>query len=132
MSRLREIAEVMDGERMIWIHHIGGLWLWIQFPDADSCIAFKEDQAPSVGTGRICISTKRKKFISEMIQIFINGVSFDVHIQELATWNAKIEDDLDSVDSDSDNDTNEVSFELGDAVRADKDLANLHNSLDEN
>nr|GEU90858.1 putative RNA-directed DNA polymerase, eukaryota, reverse transcriptase zinc-binding domain protein [Tanacetum cinerariifolium] len=108
------------------IHHVGGLWLWIQFPDEASCQAFKNNTTmqkaftfikllPSVSTARICIATKNKKFISESVQVSIFGVCYDVQVQELGTWKAKIRDGYDPFDfeSETENDRthSESSFE---------------------
>nr|GEX81150.1 hypothetical protein [Tanacetum cinerariifolium] len=62
---------------------------------------FELDKLPSMSTRRICILTKRKKFISESVKVMIHEVSYEVHIQELSTWRAKIHDDESSTDSDS-------------------------------
>ncbi|GJS26789.1 RNA-directed DNA polymerase, eukaryota, reverse transcriptase zinc-binding domain protein [Tanacetum coccineum] len=147
-----------EGFSNLKIHHIGGLWAWINFLSVDSCNAFKRnqtllrlfslvktvspnfcvdermiwveisglplcvwgsnafkkvasvfgkfmffesDQNTAMSTGIICIATRHKKFLSEEIQVVINGESFMVHVQELGTWSIDILDDSKFVNSDS-------------------------------
>nr|GEV95319.1 reverse transcriptase domain-containing protein [Tanacetum cinerariifolium] len=59
-------SDMNEGFINLKVHHIGGLWTWIQFENAEACMEFKAN------------ATLRQ---------------FDVHISELATWNIKIEDD---------------------------------------
>ncbi|PWA90363.1 cytochrome P450 [Artemisia annua] len=104
-------------ERMIWIE-ISGLPLCAWGSNAYKRVAnepgkfmfFEIDQDSSLGIGRVCIATKQKSFISENVQVVINGEEYMVRVNEIATWNIKIEDDVVSEEAASDKD------EKGDAI----------------
>ncbi|GJY64198.1 hypothetical protein Tco_0465658 [Tanacetum coccineum] len=148
------------------IHHIGGLWIWIQFPTPDACVSFQyneslkhyyssytyaspsfniderliwieinglplcawgssafkkvaclfgkfmffeSEQSASMCSGRVCISTKTHKFISEKVDVEIHGEIFEVNVHKLGTWSINIVDENDnSQDSASSEDENEL------------------------
>ncbi|GJZ03951.1 RNA-directed DNA polymerase, eukaryota, reverse transcriptase zinc-binding domain protein [Tanacetum coccineum] len=110
------------------IHYISGLWTWITFPNASACAAFKQNDSlkfagfirkfryfqnnpttptqpfefideSTVGSGKLCISTKQSTKISETVHVIIDGETFAVYVQELASWNVKLDDDTEQEDS---------------------------------
>nr|GEV03760.1 RNA-directed DNA polymerase, eukaryota [Tanacetum cinerariifolium] len=143
------------------IHHVSGLWIWIQFPTSEACVAFqssesmkriyssikkvspsfkvddrlvwieinglplcawgsnafkkvvclfgkfmffKADQTAPMCSGRVCISTKTHKFISEKVDVKIHGENFEVQVQELVTWSIDIlydSQELESIEEES-------------------------------
>nr|GEX94549.1 hypothetical protein [Tanacetum cinerariifolium] len=149
MSHMYRICK-NEGFADVKIHHVGGLWIWIQFPTSEACGAFQTNESmkrlystvknvfPSfrsddrliwininrlplcewgsnafkkvtsmfgkfmlfeanqtspMCSGRVCISTKIHKFISERIDVEIHEELFEVHVQELSTWSINISDD---------------------------------------
>ncbi|GKB60712.1 RNA-directed DNA polymerase, eukaryota, reverse transcriptase zinc-binding domain protein [Tanacetum coccineum] len=109
-----------EGFTELKIHHVGGLWIWIQFPSSSSadnsqtnaflksiysCIktatpSFKVDEYMIwIEICRICISTNSHNFVSERVLAEVYGVNYDVHVHELGTWNINIIDEtIDSSD----------------------------------
>ncbi|CAH1426205.1 unnamed protein product [Lactuca virosa] len=65
---------------------------------------FEDDQDVTVSCGRICISTKNKNIISEMVTVMIEGVEYHVRVREIASWKVDIlEEEEEEVDSVHDN-----------------------------
>ncbi|GJS75565.1 hypothetical protein Tco_0725446 [Tanacetum coccineum] len=84
-----------EGFSNLQIHHVGGVWLWVQFPDEVSCLAFKNN------------TTMQQAFTS----IKLGSSAFKKVALAFGTWKANIRDDTDSSDSDTPNDhTSESSF----------------------
>ncbi|GJU10779.1 RNA-directed DNA polymerase, eukaryota [Tanacetum coccineum] len=110
------------------IHHVGGYWIWIQFPSTTTCSKFQENEslkrlysvkkAPSsnfkvdecilwieirrfqcLSSGRVCISTKSHRLVSENVQVEINKELFEATVQEIGSWCTKINDDYIDISS---------------------------------
>ncbi|GKA34279.1 RNA-directed DNA polymerase, eukaryota [Tanacetum coccineum] len=109
------------------IHHVGGYWIWIQFPSSTACSKFQENEslkrlysvkrAPSsnfklweffffekedssaLSSSRVCISTKSHRLIYENVQVKINKEIFEATVQEIGSWCIKINDDYIDISS---------------------------------
>nr|GEX73654.1 RNA-directed DNA polymerase, eukaryota, reverse transcriptase zinc-binding domain protein [Tanacetum cinerariifolium] len=94
-----------EGFSYLNIHHVGGYWIWIQFPSSIACSKFqgneslkrlylveKEDSS-ALSSGRVCISSKSHHLISENVQVEINKELFEATVQEIGSWSIKINDD---------------------------------------
>ncbi|GJS61759.1 hypothetical protein Tco_0656543 [Tanacetum coccineum] len=167
------------------IHHVGGLWIWIQFPSSLSCAKFQDnasmhclytsikptspsfkvderliwveinglplcawgsnafkkvagmvgkfmffeaEESTAMSSGRICISTRSHKFVSEKVHVEVHGENFEVHVHELGTWSINITDD--SIDTSSHIDVNEIE-KVTDSVEENSvdDLNDLNDTL---
>ncbi|GJR64479.1 RNA-directed DNA polymerase, eukaryota [Tanacetum coccineum] len=108
------------------IHHVGGSWIWIQFPSPEafenfrvnatminisSAIrtvtpSFKVDQSTSMSTARVCISTKSHQPVSEKVKE-VQDLSSSEAINEIEkvadTFEVNSVDDLDEVLKDLNN-----------------------------
>ncbi|PWA84396.1 hypothetical protein CTI12_AA160070 [Artemisia annua] len=95
-------------ERMVWVE-ISGLplcaWGSNAFKKVASSVGkfmfFEDDHSAAMSIGRVCIATKQMKFISEVVEVVINGEEFDAHIHELGSWSISIDDDHSSDSSES-------------------------------
>ncbi|GJU85983.1 RNA-directed DNA polymerase, eukaryota, reverse transcriptase zinc-binding domain protein [Tanacetum coccineum] len=140
-----------EGFMDLSIHHVGGLWIWIQFSSSLSCSKFREnanmkslyssirtpspffkvdermiwiqisgltlcawgsnaykkvaslfgkfkffedEESTAMSLGRVCISTRSHKQVSETIKVEVNGEIFDVNVHEIED---KLGDDLDDL-----------------------------------
>ncbi|GJW90006.1 RNA-directed DNA polymerase, eukaryota, reverse transcriptase zinc-binding domain protein [Tanacetum coccineum] len=90
------------------IHHVGGYWIWIQFPSSTACSKFQENESlksfgkflffekedsSALSSGWVCISTKSHRLISKNVQVEINKELFEATVQEIGSWCTKINDD---------------------------------------
>ncbi|GJS43872.1 RNA-directed DNA polymerase, eukaryota [Tanacetum coccineum] len=89
-----------EGFDIVKIHHVGRLWLWLQFQNVDSfwveisglplCawgsnvfkkvansvgkfMFFEDDRSTAMSMGRVYITTKQLEFISEVVKVAIHG-----------------------------------------------------------
>ncbi|PWA56567.1 hypothetical protein CTI12_AA418440 [Artemisia annua] len=179
-----------DGFKDLTIHHVGGLWIWIQFSSSSSCSKFREnanikglssairtpspsfkvdermiwleisglplcawgsnaykkvaslfgkfkffedEESTGMSLGRVCISTRSYKHISENIKVEVNEEMFDVNVHEIGTWNINITDNSSDTSSHMDAnhlDKDDISME----DKPDDDLDDLNvilNDLDQ-
>nr|GEY20702.1 RNA-directed DNA polymerase, eukaryota [Tanacetum cinerariifolium] len=75
---------------------------------------FKDEESTALSSGRVCISTRFYKQISDTIKVEVKGEMFDVNVIEIGTWNINITDtttsshmDVNHLDKD---DTSETTF----------------------
>ncbi|GKC56713.1 hypothetical protein Tco_1084311 [Tanacetum coccineum] len=83
-----------------------------------------------MSSGRICISTRSHKFISEKVHVEVHGEIFEVHVHELGTWSINITND--SIDTSSHIDVNEIE-KVADSVEENSvdDLNDPNDNLNE-
>ncbi|GJV04170.1 hypothetical protein Tco_1337739 [Tanacetum coccineum] len=158
ISRLYRICrnEGFDGLK---IHHVGRLWIWIQFPSVDERMIwvkisgfplcawgsnafkkmasvfgkfmfFKDEQSSTMSMGKVCISTNSQTFLTKKVHIDIHGEIFKVQVHKLGTWSINIIDDyLDS----SSNDNGDKEEKVCDSVdeEADNGMENIFNNDNE-
>nr|GEU96458.1 RNA-directed DNA polymerase, eukaryota, reverse transcriptase zinc-binding domain protein [Tanacetum cinerariifolium] len=175
------------GSMDLSIHHVGGLWIWIQFFSKLSCSKFGEnanmkrlysssrnpapyfkvdermiwikisglplcawgsnayknvaslfrkfkfledEESTGMSLGRVCISTRSYKQVSETIKVEVNGEIFDVYVQEIGTWNINI--DVNTSDTSSHSDVNHLDKDdISVEDKLDDDLDDLHGMLND-
>ncbi|GKE73891.1 hypothetical protein Tco_1535932, partial [Tanacetum coccineum] len=94
-------------ERMAWVE-ISGLPLCAWGSNAYKKVAslmgkfmfFDNDSSTAISLGRVCVATRQKSFISEVVQVTIHGEEYDVHVQELGSWSINL-DDMSHQDTDT-------------------------------
>ncbi|GJX74281.1 hypothetical protein Tco_0312876 [Tanacetum coccineum] len=67
---------------------------------------FEDDRSTNINMGRVCIATKQLEFISEVVKVVIHAEVYDVHIDELGSWNINI------IDSSSHNSEADSKFDV--------------------
>lgn len=127
-SSIKNVSQnfIVD-ERVIWVE-INGLPLCAWGSSALKKVAslfgkfifFENDQGTTIGTGRVCIATTQKKFISEEVTVSVNGVDFNVNVHELATWSINIDKVQDSDDETSEKEDGTPNSDFGDLISEDK------------
>ncbi|GJU82491.1 hypothetical protein Tco_1284856 [Tanacetum coccineum] len=106
------------------IHHVEGLWIWIQFPSSLSCANFQDNASMQCLHTSIKPASPSFKEDERLIWVEINGLPlcawgsnafkkvvvhgeiFEVHVYELGTWSINIIDDL--IDTSFHIDVNEI------------------------
>ncbi|GKB12868.1 RNA-directed DNA polymerase, eukaryota, reverse transcriptase zinc-binding domain protein [Tanacetum coccineum] len=120
------------------IHHVGGYWIWIQFPSSTACskfqgneslkrkfLFFDKEDSSALSSGRVCISSKSHHLFYENVQVEINKELFEATVQEISSWSIKINDDyldtssddiIKELDISSESIDNHTDNKLGEAV----------------
>ncbi|GKC54613.1 RNA-directed DNA polymerase, eukaryota, reverse transcriptase zinc-binding domain protein [Tanacetum coccineum] len=86
-------------ERMAWVE-ISGLPLCAWGSNAYKKVAssvgkfmfFENDRSTALSLGRVCVATRQKSFISEVVSLTIHGIEYDVQVQELGSWRTSLEE----------------------------------------
>ena len=53
---------------------------------------FENDGITPMSLGRVCVATRKKSFISDVVQVNIHGEDYDVYVQELGSWSINLQD----------------------------------------
>ena len=53
---------------------------------------FENDSITPTSLGRVCVATRKKSFISDVVQVNIQGEDYDVYVQELGSWSINLQD----------------------------------------
>ena len=53
---------------------------------------FENDSITPMSLGRVCVATRKKSFISDVVQVNIHGEDYDVYVQELGSWSINLQD----------------------------------------
>ncbi|GJS94794.1 RNA-directed DNA polymerase, eukaryota, reverse transcriptase zinc-binding domain protein [Tanacetum coccineum] len=136
------------------IHHVRGLWIWIQFPSWLSCAKFQDNASmqclytsikPASPSFKVderfiwveinglplwaWVSNAFKK-VAEKVHVEVHREIFEVHVHELGTWSINITDD--SIDTSSHINMNEIE-KVVDSVKENSlnDLNDLNKNLNE-
>ncbi|GKC64957.1 hypothetical protein Tco_1097555 [Tanacetum coccineum] len=89
-----------EGFTELKIHHVGGLWIWIQFPSSSSADNFQTNASLKSIYSCIKTATHSFKVDEQRVLVEVHGVNYDVHVHELGTRNINIVDEtLDSSDN---------------------------------
>ncbi|GJW11417.1 RNA-directed DNA polymerase, eukaryota, reverse transcriptase zinc-binding domain protein [Tanacetum coccineum] len=124
-------------ERMVWIK-ISGLPLCAWGSNAYKKVAslfgkfkfFEDEESTVMSLGRVCISTRSQKQVSETIKVEVNGEIFDVNVHEIGTWNININDN--TSDSSSHLDVNHLDKkDISIEDNLDDDLDDLNGMLND-
>ncbi|GJX08668.1 hypothetical protein Tco_0196600 [Tanacetum coccineum] len=100
-------------ERMIW-GEISGLPLYAWGSNAFKKVAcmfgkfmfFGAEESTAMSSGRVCVSTRSHKFMSEKVHVEVHGETFEVQVHELGTWSISITNT--SLDTSSHIDMNDI------------------------
>ncbi|GJW84095.1 RNA-directed DNA polymerase, eukaryota, reverse transcriptase zinc-binding domain protein [Tanacetum coccineum] len=88
-----------EGFSYLNIHHVGGYWIWIQFPSSTACSKFQEKESLKwlYSLKRAPLSNfnvdERILWIEISGLLEINKELFEATVQEIGSWCTKINDD---------------------------------------
>ncbi|GKB26518.1 hypothetical protein Tco_0865919 [Tanacetum coccineum] len=100
-------------ERTIW-GEISGLPLYTWGSNAFKKVEcmfgkfmfFGAEESIAMSSGRVCVSTRSHKFMSEKVHVEVHGETFEVQVHELGTWSISITNT--SLDTSSHIDMNDI------------------------
>ncbi|GKB48572.1 RNA-directed DNA polymerase, eukaryota, reverse transcriptase zinc-binding domain protein [Tanacetum coccineum] len=122
-------------ERMIWIE-ISGLPFCAWGSNAYKKVAslfckfkfFEDEESTAMSLGKVFISTRSYKQVSETIKVEVNREIFDIYVHEIGTWNINIDDN--TSDSSSHSDVNHLDKkDISVEDKLDDDLDDLNGML---
>ncbi|GJW77188.1 hypothetical protein Tco_0138870 [Tanacetum coccineum] len=92
------------------IHHVGGYWIWIQFPSSSACSKFQENESLI----KLYLVKRAPSSNFTVDELEINNELFEATVQEIGSWCIKITNDyidLSSNDNIKDVDTSSASID---------------------
>nr|GEU34817.1 putative RNA-directed DNA polymerase, eukaryota, reverse transcriptase zinc-binding domain protein [Tanacetum cinerariifolium] len=123
----RDVAIV---KRMVWVEILRlPLFSWGSnaYKKVASAVGkfmfFENDSSSSMSLGRVCVATRHKSFISDLVLVTIYGEDYKAYVQELGSWSINL-DDTSSQES-------ETNFKVDIEFDNDKDANSVSESDDE-